>query len=382
MRKAKPAYPYLNTGLSDFCGEQWDDLPGLEGYFEISNLGRVKRLYRETLCVDGKVMRFQEKMMRPFPDRQYNKTVKEYNYFLSARVQVEGRNFKISIGRMVYYLFKEKFDLADERLVVYARDGDGKNIKPSNLRLVDIKGRAKRIYERGRLKREILTTWEEYKYTAKQKSENKACRQVSQFNKKGKYLKTFPSIRVASGVTGVSERGIVSVLKDRQVLSEGFHWRYGKSKVKADLEGRRKRANENRRKLVGVKLSQYTLKGKLVQVFNTIAEASNCVGVNASDINAVFSKKQRSAGGFIWRKDHGPSQIDLKGYITGEQYRAQRLCIQVGKFSAREKLIKAYSSLKDASVHEGCSDSYMSMIISQNRLYKGHLFKKLSKKSV
>ncbi len=322
-------------------------------------------------------MRFQEKMIRAFPERKYNKTVKEYNFFLSANLSVEKRKYKISIGRMVYYVFKEKFDLGDDYLVVYAKDGDGKNIRISNLGLIDIKGRAKRIFERGRLKREILTTWDEYKNTGKLKSENQACRQVSQYSDQGKYIKTFPSIRVASMMTGVTEAGILSVLKDRQVIAGGFHWKYGKDRGKADVKGRRQRANENRRKLVGVTVSQYNSKGQLMRVFATIMDASSATGVNSADIHAVLSSRQRSAGGYIWKKGDGSKRIDLKGYSIGEQYRAERQRIPVGKFTVKGKLVKTYSSLKEASEQEGCTDSYMSIIISQNRIYLEHRYKKM-----
>lgn len=173
-------YPYTLAELESLPGEIWDYIPGLDGYYEISNFGRIKRLYREVLTVDGKVMRFQECIIRSYPCRQYNKTVKEYNYFLSANMTLEGSQYKISIGRIVYYVFKEKFDLNDMHLVVFAKDGDGKNIKPENLALVDLRGRALRIFERGRLQRDIVTTWEEYMQTGKKRSENPFCRQVSQ----------------------------------------------------------------------------------------------------------------------------------------------------------------------------------------------------------
>ena len=378
--KASKSYPYTNTDLDSLPKEQWDDLPGLEGYYEISSFGRVKRLYRETLCVNGNVMRFQEKMIRAFPERKYNKTVKEYIFFLSANLSIEKRKYKISIGRMVYYVFKEKFDLEDDYLVVYAKDGDGKNIRLPNLGLIDIKGRAKRIFERGRLKREILSTWDEYNNTGKLESENQACRQVSQYNDQGKYIKTYPSIRVASKVAGVPEAGIVSVLKDRQVIAGGFHWKYGKDRSKADVEGRRQKANENRRKLVGVTVSQYNSKGQLMRVFATIMDASSETGVSSADIHAVLSGRQRSAGGFIWRKGDGPRSIDLRGYSIGEQYRAERQRIPVGKFTDRGKLVKTYSSLKEASEQEGCTDSYLSIIISQKRFYQGFRFKKIASK--
>lgn len=41
-------------------------------------------------------------------------------------------------------------------------------------------------------------------------------------------------------------------------------------------------------------------KGNLIRIFNSIAEASNIMGIDGSSISAVCRKKRKSAGGFIW----------------------------------------------------------------------------------
>ena len=38
--------PHQNLSLEDMEGEIWKDIEGLEGYYEISSLGRVKSLSR------------------------------------------------------------------------------------------------------------------------------------------------------------------------------------------------------------------------------------------------------------------------------------------------------------------------------------------------
>jgi len=42
MEKLK--YPYQNRSPENMKGEEWKDIVNLEGYFMISNLGRVKWL--------------------------------------------------------------------------------------------------------------------------------------------------------------------------------------------------------------------------------------------------------------------------------------------------------------------------------------------------
>ena len=44
----KKNYPYLNLELKALPGERFKPIKGLEGYFQVSNKGRVKRLEYET----------------------------------------------------------------------------------------------------------------------------------------------------------------------------------------------------------------------------------------------------------------------------------------------------------------------------------------------
>ena len=43
-----------------------------------------------------------------------------------------------------------------------AKDGDGRNIKPSNLQLANLEKKQQRIYQRGRYISNITTTFDEY----------------------------------------------------------------------------------------------------------------------------------------------------------------------------------------------------------------------------
>ncbi len=47
-------YSYQNLSLQSMKGERWKTVPGLEGYYVISNLGRVKRLEYEIQYDDGR----------------------------------------------------------------------------------------------------------------------------------------------------------------------------------------------------------------------------------------------------------------------------------------------------------------------------------------
>ena len=98
--------------------------------------------------------------------------------------------------------------------MVLPKDGNGKNIKLSNLQLADISQKQKRIFERGRWLVEKITSYDEY-LEGNIKSKNPYTKQVSQYNKQGIRIKTFPSIAVAEQITGVRASLILGVLKER-----------------------------------------------------------------------------------------------------------------------------------------------------------------------
>ena len=76
--------PYQNRSLEDMKGEKWEDIPGLDGYFLISNFGRVKRLEYEMQYRNGKIYTQPEKIIRPIIVKQPNKSIGDHTYFLTT----------------------------------------------------------------------------------------------------------------------------------------------------------------------------------------------------------------------------------------------------------------------------------------------------------
>lgn len=46
---------YKNLSLEDMDGEVWKDIPGYEGYYQVSNMGRVKSLDRKIKRINGTI---------------------------------------------------------------------------------------------------------------------------------------------------------------------------------------------------------------------------------------------------------------------------------------------------------------------------------------
>lgn len=54
----------LELGLADLPGEEWMDVYGYDGYYHVSNLGRVKSLPRPVRCGGGGVRTIRERIMK------------------------------------------------------------------------------------------------------------------------------------------------------------------------------------------------------------------------------------------------------------------------------------------------------------------------------
>ena len=106
---SQKVYPYQNTSLKNLEGEVWEDVPGLDGYFLISNFGRIKRQQYDLQHPNGFVYMLPEKIIKPRIGKAANKFKGDYTYYIMGKVIVEGKTFAFSVSRKVYYCFIEPF---------------------------------------------------------------------------------------------------------------------------------------------------------------------------------------------------------------------------------------------------------------------------------
>ena len=89
MATIKKQYPYQNTSLENIKGERWEDIPGLDGYFMVSDYGRIKRLEYETQYRNGSIHVKPEKMIKARISKSPNKYKKDYINFLCASLALK-----------------------------------------------------------------------------------------------------------------------------------------------------------------------------------------------------------------------------------------------------------------------------------------------------
>ena len=90
--------PYQNLSLENMPSEVWKDLPGYEGYYQISNYGRAKALKRTVICANNKYTKI-------LPEHIIKQSVindRHYLSFVACRSNVAKR---VYLHRAVAILF-------------------------------------------------------------------------------------------------------------------------------------------------------------------------------------------------------------------------------------------------------------------------------------
>lgn len=218
-------YPHQNLLLKNLKDEIWKDIYGYEGYYQVSNLGRVKsldriiphpRLYQQ--FVKGRILK--QKVVKDF-----NKLTGDAMISLQIALALENTTHYYNIRRFVYSAFKRKIDFEKDGLYVINKIGDGYNNKVSNLELASKSKKQRRSIKTGRQNFEYLKTIDR-SYWKKNYSRRIP---VNQYAPTGKLVKKYKSIREASKLTRTDAKGISNAAKGLyNGFWSGFSWKFSK----------------------------------------------------------------------------------------------------------------------------------------------------------
>ena len=102
--------------------EEWKDIKGYEGLYQISNLGRIKHLYEEVIDPRG--------IKQTFPERVLKCAVNKVGYVV-ATLRKDGRRYSVRVHRLVALHFIEN---PNNKPIVDHVDGNKQNNIVTNLR--------------------------------------------------------------------------------------------------------------------------------------------------------------------------------------------------------------------------------------------------------
>lgn len=158
-------------------------------YFKVSNFGRIKRLEYELEYSDGRRYVKPEKIIKHVLMKIPNRFMMDSVYFLRTTITLYKQKYNFSIARLVYQCFKKPIKLEDESVVILTKDGNGLNIKPSNLIMASLSEKQQRIFDLNR--REPLVVDKDARKRGIAKSQLTNNKQVTQYNIQGKKVKTY-----------------------------------------------------------------------------------------------------------------------------------------------------------------------------------------------
>lgn len=103
--------------------EEWKDISGYKGYYQVSNLGRVKSMTRIIIRSDGRVMNYGEK---------YKTLTKNKDGYLTVKLNKELKQKTITVHKLVATEFMEK-PKSDISVEINHKDFNRKNNNIDNL---------------------------------------------------------------------------------------------------------------------------------------------------------------------------------------------------------------------------------------------------------
>lgn len=230
--------------------------------YQISNIGNVRSLERKVFQ-QGRIQTYQGSVITPYIIN---------SGYLCVKLSKNNKKRAFTIHRLVAESFIEN---PNNYPCINHKDENRHNNNVANLE------------------------WCSYSYNSNYGNCNNAKiekfgHKISMYNKRGKFLKTFPSSHRASLEMGIARSSIVDCCKKRCYTAGGYIWRYKHEAKENDIE-----PLINYRTAPRV-VCQYDDNRVFVASFKSIHLAAKATGIRAENIGACCRGLTHSAGGFLW----------------------------------------------------------------------------------
>ena len=168
--------------------ETWKDVKGYEGLYQVSSLGKVKRIR----FINKNTSRPQEKVIK--------QKLRKDGY-LEVALYKKGKGKSIQVHRLVAQAFLYNID---NKPAVNHKNGNKTDNKVTNLEWVTVSENA--IHSSRVLQKNV--------------------KRINQYDLQGRYLATYASIRIASEINGIKECSISNVLAKRKNRTGKYKWEF------------------------------------------------------------------------------------------------------------------------------------------------------------
>ncbi len=338
-RKDYSKYPFMNLSLIDMKGEVWKDIPDMDGYFKVSNYGRIWALERPVISITGQFYSIKERIRKQHLATYYNTYTKDYTEQLGIKLRYENHEYTFKVNRLVYHLFVAPIYFENEKKAVVHRDGDNCNNRVENLVLMngtELYGHGLDIKRRPRSGTVTITkskkqlVWNESNYP----------RGIVQYTLNGKKVSEYESMAQAAKANNTSRDGIRKIATKELKQLHGFVYRYKGEVYKGE------HADFSWEKPV----TQYNIEGKKIGSYPSVKEAALNTGVDANTISKCALRKFRTGSGYVWRYEGDTYRGEYKGKI-------KNIAKPIIQFALDGKVVNRFDSVSKASIETGFNSS-------------------------
>lgn len=195
---------YKNLSLEDMRGEIWKDIPNYEGYYQVSNMGRVKSLNRVIVMKNGVSRKTKGLILK----QKYE----ERTGYLIATLYKKHKRKDVLVHRLVAQTFIVNSE--NKRQVNHINEDKTDN-RVENLEWMT----AKENSNHGTRNERIKNTQIKNGYI------KKMSQPILQYDLEGNLIKEWESAREA-GRNGFDRSSIAKCCKGKQKIHKGFVWEY------------------------------------------------------------------------------------------------------------------------------------------------------------
>jgi hypothetical protein len=198
----------LNFSLKDLPGEEWKLIEDFENY-AISCYGRVKSLERWTLLPGKKKGKKEPEMiMKLIFVKHHNKYLQNNFYQVHCTLSSEGKKYRKSVARLVFYHFVERFDFEDRNILISCKDDNRLHLHWSNLEKISV-------------------SESRYKTFSLNRARNRNAiylQPVVQYTVEGGLVSDFENMYDAEEAVGVGCESIMDAVHGDFLTAGGFRW--------------------------------------------------------------------------------------------------------------------------------------------------------------